>query len=96
MYVDDVSYLFLCFLIYAIYAAVEETQQEESSEFFVRADFNLPFNSTDATLLYFLKLSLIDLDIAFGEITVHIISNVHSHSAMIHFSVATSSLFLST
>ena len=41
---------------------------EESSEFFVRADFNLPFNSTDATLLYFLKLSLVDLDIAFGEI----------------------------
>ena len=39
---------------------------EEESEFFVRADFNLPVSSMDAKLLYFLNLGLDDIDIAFG------------------------------
>ena len=34
--------------------------------FFVRADFELPISSTNATLLYFLNLGLVDLDIAVG------------------------------
>lgn len=42
------------------------TFPNEGSEFFVRADFTLPVTRTDAKLLYFLKLSLDDLDIAFG------------------------------
>jgi hypothetical protein len=42
------------------------TFPDEGSEFFVRADFTLPVTRTDAKLLYFLKLSLDDLDIAFG------------------------------
>ena len=46
---------------------------QEESEFFVRADFNLPVNYAEAKLLYFLNLTLADIDIAFGENTVHII-----------------------
>lgn len=34
--------------------------------FFVRADFELPISSTNAKLLYFLNLGLVDLDIALG------------------------------
>ena len=36
------------------------------SEFFIRADFNLPIDSASAKLLYFLKLGFTDIDIAFG------------------------------
>ena len=61
------SCLSLFVLSSLLLSAKEEPEQEEGSEFFVRADFNLPFNSTEAKLLYFLKMSLIDLDIAFGE-----------------------------
>lgn len=39
---------------------------QEESEFFVRADFNLPIDSAQAKLLYFLKLGFTDIDIAFG------------------------------
>ena len=45
--------------------AHEDPEQEES-EFFVRADFNMPVSSTEAKLLYFLNLGLRDIDIAFG------------------------------
>jgi hypothetical protein len=38
----------------------------EGSEFFVRADFTLPVTSINAKLLYFLKLSLQNVGIAFG------------------------------
>jgi hypothetical protein len=43
---------------------VDSSQQE--SEFFIKADFNLPVDSATAKLLYFLKLSFGDIDIAFG------------------------------
>ena len=39
---------------------------QKESEFFVRADFNLPVQSMDAKLLYFLNLGLDDIDISFG------------------------------
>jgi hypothetical protein len=45
-------------------AHVDSSQQE--SEFFIKADFNLPVDSATAKLLYFLKLSFGDIDIAFG------------------------------
>ena len=40
--------------------------EEEESEFFIKADFNLPIDSASAVLLYFLKLGFRDIDIAFG------------------------------
>jgi hypothetical protein len=39
---------------------------QEESEFFVRADFNIPVEQVEAKLLYFLNLGLQDLDISFG------------------------------
>lgn len=38
----------------------------EESEFFIRADFNLPIDAASAKLLYFLNLGFHDIDIAFG------------------------------
>ena len=43
-----------------------EDPDQEESEFFVKADFHLPIDSSDAKLLYFLNLGLQDIDIAFG------------------------------
>ena len=43
-----------------------EDYTQEVSEFFVRADFNLPIASTEAKLLYFFNLGLTDLDISLG------------------------------
>ena len=48
------------------YFLAHEDPTEEESEFFVRADFNMPVPSTNAKLLYFLNLGITDLNIAFG------------------------------
>ena len=39
---------------------------QEKSEFFVRADFNLPLSSIDAKLIYFLNLGFTDFNLGFG------------------------------
>jgi hypothetical protein len=49
-----------------LYTYPHEDPTEEESEFFVRADFNMPVPSTNAKLLYFLNLGITDLNIAFG------------------------------
>ena len=45
--------------------AHEDPNQEES-EIFLKADFNLPIATAEAKLLYFLSLGFTGLDIAFG------------------------------
>ena len=49
-----------------LYTFPDQDPAQEESEFFVKADFNLPVNSADAKLLYFLNLGLQNIDIAFG------------------------------
>lgn len=43
-----------------------EDPAEEESEFFLKADFNVPIDYTKAKLLYFLSLGFTDIDVAFG------------------------------
>ena len=49
-----------------LYTFPDADPTKEVSEFFIKADFLLPVDTTDAKLLYFLKLGLKDIDIAFG------------------------------